>query len=288
MDCFHVFHIREEKMKKIVGIVGLTLLFALAAFADQDAQVQPGYAIVTPSAGAAPGLVVFETFGMRGGPEGGTVEAGVLPAGLTTNALLFVDASGRLSKNLGVAIVNPNTSDLTVTMTLLKSDGTQVATADVPVKSHQQVSKFVTQLFPATTPIPSDFTGTLTLTSGGTSPLPFSAIGLRFRGPNFSTVPVTSLATPTTGLPSFSTGIGGDGAVLLPQFATGGGWATEIVIGNSGASALTVRVDLFKPDGTPLSATLNNQTGSSFPNLSIPAHGVLVLAPRNAQGDDDF
>lgn len=275
-------------MKKIIGVVGLVLLLTFAAFADEDNQIQSGYAVVTPSAGAASALVVFETFGMRGNSDGGTLQAGVLPAGLTTNALLFVDASGRLSKNLGVAIVNPNTSDITVTMTLRQSDGTQVATIDIPVKSHQQVSKFVTQLFPSTVPIPKDFTGTLTVTSSGASPLPFSAIGLRFRGSNFSTVPVTSLATPTTGVPIFSTGIGGDGAVLLPQFATGGGWATEIVIGNSGTAALTVRVDLFKPDGTPLSATLNNQTGSSFTNLNIPAHGVLVLAQRNAQGDDDF
>ena len=85
-----------------------------------------------------------------------------------------------------------------------------------------------------------------------------------------------------------ATGVGGNGAVLLPQFAAGGGWATEIVMANTGTSSLTVRVDLFKSDGTPLTATLNGETKSSFTNLTIPAGGVLILAPRDQHGDDDF
>src|SRR6185436_1667384 len=172
------------------------------------------------------------------------------------------ESSGRLSKNLGVAIVNPNSSDVNVTMTLRKSDGSQLGTTTVTVPSHRQVSKFVTQLFSSESAVPSDFTGTLVLTSAGSSPLPVSVIGLRFRGSNFSTLPVTSLSGTTTAMPTIATGIGGDGAILLPQFAAGGGWATELVLANTGSAALTVRVDLFKQDGTALTATLNGQTAS--------------------------
>ena len=75
---------------------------------------------------------------------------------------------------------------------------------------------------------------------------------------------------------------------MLPQFAAGGGWASEVVIANTGAAALTVRLDLFQQDGTALTTTLNGQSGSSFKNLTIPAGGVLVLAPRDNNGDDDF
>jgi hypothetical protein len=89
-------------------------------------------------------------------------------------------------------------------------------------------------------------------------------------------------------VPTISAGIGGAGAVLLPQFATGGGWATEIVLSNTGTTAMTARVDLFKSDGTPLTATLNNQTSSSFSNLTIPAGGVITLAARNTTGDSVF
>jgi hypothetical protein len=130
--------------------------------------------------------------------------------------------------------------------------------------------------------------GMLELTSAGSSPLPVSVIGLRFRGSNFSTLPVTGLSTSTTALPVIAAGVGGTGAILLPQFAAGGGWATELVLANTGTSSLTVRVDLFKEDGTPLTTSLNGQSASSFANLTIPAGGVLTLAPRDSDGDDDF
>ena len=250
---------------------------------DDDSPAQSGYAVITPTGGAGTGLVVFETFGLRGnGADGGASQAGVLPAALTTNAILFIESSGRLSKNLGVAIVNPNGSTVNVTMTLRKSDGAQLVTTSITVPSHQQVSKYVTQLFSSS--LQSDFIGTLAVTSS----LPVSVIGLRFRGLNFSIVPVTSLSNTTTSLPVIATGVGGNGAILLPQFAAGGGWATEIVAGNAGTSSLTVRVDLFKDDGTPFTTTLDGRRASSFTNLTIPAGGVLTLAPRDRNGDDDF
>jgi len=100
-------------------------------------------------------------------------------------------------------------------------------------------------------------------------------------------MPVTNLSGNVGPLPPIGNG-GGPGAVLLPQFVVGGGWATEIVMMNTGTVNLTVRVDLFNGNGSPLSATLNGQTASSFTNLSIPAGGVLTLAPRDQNGDDDF
>ena len=259
---------------------------------NDSGPIQAGYAIVTPVAattsGTTTGLVVFETFGMRSSVgNAGATQAGVLPPDLTTNAILFVDSSGRLSKNLGVAIVNPNSSNVNVALTLRKNDGAQLGTTTVTVPSHQQTSKFVTELFSSQSTVPSDVTGTLTITSAGSSNLPVSVIGLRFRGSNFSTLPVTSLSGTTTPLPTIATGVGGAGAVLLPQFAAGGGWATELVLANTGTSSLTVRVDLFKQDGTALTTSLNGQSGSSFTN-SIPAGGVFMLAPRNSNGDDDF
>jgi hypothetical protein len=201
---------------------------------------------------------------------------------------MFVDSSKRLSKNLGVAIVNPNSTNQNVTLTLRKSDGTQLATKTVSVPSLHQTSTFVKDLFSGSK-IPSDVTGTLAITSAGSSNLPVSVIGLRFRDENFSTLPVTDLSANPGPLPTLTAGVGGPGAALLPQFVAGGGWATELVLMNTNTTgSLTARVDLFKSDGTPLSTTLNGKTASSFTNLTIPAGGVLVLAPRNPGGDDDF
>ena len=280
-------------------LVSMILISATLAFPqghddhNDAAPVQSGYAIVTPvvttTSGNTSGLVVFETFGLRNNDPNAT-QAGVLPPSLTTNAILFVESNRRLAKNLGVAIVNPNSSTANVTLTLRKSDGTQLASTTINVLSLHQVSEFVTQLFSSSQSIPSDFTGTLGISSN----MPVSVIGLRFRGKSFSTLPVTNLSptalqsiTTTTGTGSAT--IGGSAGVLLPQFAAWGGWATELVLmdSNSG-SPLTVRVDLFKPDGTPLSASLNGQTNSSFTNITIQPNGVVVLAPRDRDGDDDF
>ncbi len=260
-------------MHKVFGIITVVLLSAAVALAegrppgkgpqdkddhDDRTPVQSGYAVVTPSTTSGTGLVVFETFGWRRGGDAGTPQAGVLPPGLTTNAVMFVDSKGKLSKNLGLAMVNPNSSNVNVSMLLRDSNGSQLgATKIVNIPSHQQVVTFVTQIFAGQPSIPRDVTGTLAITSAGSPNLPVSVMGLRFRGSNFSTVPITDLSGNPGPLPAIATDVGGTGAVLLPQFVTGGGWATELVLMNTGTGIITVRVDLFNSSGNPLSATLN-------------------------------
>jgi hypothetical protein len=46
------------------------------------------------------------------------VDSAVLPLDLTTKAVMFVDGKGKLSKDLGLAIVNPYTSNANVWVTL--------------------------------------------------------------------------------------------------------------------------------------------------------------------------
>jgi len=302
-------------MSRFVTAMSVILLSATLAFSqgtlssaptfgDHDdhndsGPIQAGYAVVTPvavttgttSGGTvnSTGLVVFATYGLR--EDGGgapATQAGVLPPDLTTSALLFVDSEGRLSKNIGVAIVNPNSSNVNVDLTLRKADGTTAVTGTLNIPSHNQVSQMLTQLFSSSTSVPSNIVGTLAITSAGSSNLPVSVIGLRFRGSNFSTLPATNLAGNSGPLPNITANAGGAGAVLIPQFAAGGGWATELVMVNTSTSPMTVRVDLFKQDGTPLTTSLNSQSASSFTNINIPAGGVAVLAPRNNDGDDDF
>ncbi len=250
---------------------------------DAPSNLQVGYVIVTPSAANTTGLVVFETFGQVRGA--GALQAGVLPANMLTSAMLFVTTSSRLSRNLGVAVANPNTTvDAGLTFTLRNSDGSTVAIQTVTLKALHQTSQFVTQLFAGKLPPAGDFNGTLKIEST----TPVAMVGLRFRGENFSTIPVTPLSAAT--VVPINGSAGGSGAVILPQFADGGGWASEIVLSNSSENAaLVVRVDIFNQDGTPLSVTLNGTTASSFTGLNIPAKGVLVLAPvKNMHDDDDF
>ncbi len=240
-----------------------------------------GYVIITPATANTAGLVAFETFGERQGNL--TSQAGVLPAGMTRSAMLFVSTSRRFTRDLGVAIANPNEMPANVTLSLHNSDGTPAASQTIVVKPSSQTAQFVSQLFSGKPAISGDFTGTLSITSD----IPVATVGLRFRGENFSTIPVTLLGS-TTAVPAVSAGIGGPGAVVLPQFAIGGGWAAQIVLSNSGTSPLVVRADFYNQDGSPLSLTLNGVTASSFTSLTIPPSGVLVLSQSNASGDDGF
>jgi hypothetical protein len=236
--------------------------------------VRSGYAVI--SSASTGGLVAFGTFGFKRGFE--TVQAGVLPSDLTTDAVLFVNSSGRLSRNLGVAIVNPATTNVNVTLELAVEDGSVVASKTISVNAGHQTARLVTELFSDRPQVPKDMTGTVRITSTG----PVALIGLRFRGLNFSTIPVTSLSgeAPSTAGPG--------SPIVLAHFATGGGWATEIVIVNSSNTPATVRVDLFKTDGTPLTANLNGQSKTSFTDLTIPARGVLTLSPRGKDGFSRF
>jgi hypothetical protein len=198
-----------------------------------------------------------------------------------TNAVLPVEVSHASSINVGIAIVNPNSAQVTVAMTLRRSDGTLFSQSSINIATRRQISELLTELFPTPpqggftgqVPVPAEFSGTLVLTSTA----PISILGLRLRGQTHSTLTVTDLAPLNNPVPAISTGIGGSGSVIATQVVTGEGWATEIEVMNTTASSLTIRMDVFTPDGTPLSVTLNGVTASSFPNLVVPANGLLRI-----------
>jgi hypothetical protein len=140
-----------------------------------------------------------------------------------------------------------------------------------------QIARFVSDLFPAGT-LGGAFTGNVTIESS----VPVSVIGLRFSGQVFSTAPVTgTFSVPQQGA------VGGPGAVMFPQFAMSGGWATTLVLLNTTPSAMTGRLDLFDPSGNPLQVTLNNITASTF-TYSISPHGSFTFAPRDPSGLSPF
>jgi len=172
-------------MRRLFGTLTIVLLSAGVAIAqgrddhNDRAPLKSGYAVITPTGGA--GLVVFETFGWRRGGDAGTPQAGLLAPDLTTNAVLYVDRKGKISKNLGIAIVNPNASNTNVSLTVRGSDGKKLGTKTVNVPSHQQLVSFFAELYADQPSVPRDVTGTVAITSAGSSPLPVSVIGLRLR-----------------------------------------------------------------------------------------------------------
>jgi len=248
---------------------------------NDSGPLQVGYAVITPTSGTANGMKVFETFGLRAGSQ--TLQAGIVPVVATTSAMVFVNMSRSLSRDVGIALVNPQGAQVQVTMTLRNEDGFQVGTKFVFVPLRQQISLFVSQLFADIPTVPPELTGTLSITSES----PVMIAVLRFRGANFSTLPLNNLA-PSSSVPVIAPDVGGPGSVILPHFATGAGWASEIVIINNGSSNLGIRVDLFKQDGTPLSGRLNHQSGNTFFNPLIFPGAVFTLAPRDTNGKSRF
>jgi hypothetical protein len=243
--------------------------------ADDNGPIQVGYAIVTPTADSpSTDIAVFETFGERRG--GQTQQAGVLPSAMTTHAVLFVNASGRLSRNVGVAIANPGPAEAGISMTLYDEEGGILAdyesSAHPPLLPGAQTAKYVTELFESHPEVSRDFTGTLDITSDQ----PVAIIGIRSRGENFSTLPVTSLSGPSEN----------SGAIILAHFAVGGGWTTEIVIANYGDKKAIVDVDLFDQSGGCLEAKLDDGPATcSFVKIEVAPHGVVTLAQKDENGD---
>ena len=119
-----------------------------------------------------------------------------------------------------------------------------------------------------------------------TTPITGSAIPLvtstgPVTGTAFVTTPVSSFATTTQNvfpslmfaLPQLAAGVGGPGALMLPQVATGGGWTTQITIANTSTVIQTVRVDLFNSFGGILASPL----GPTVQGIVIPPGGVATL-----------
>ncbi len=287
---------QRKEFIRLLNVIAVILVFGLISgwplaaqtvTQDQDPgkgnsndPVKAGYAVVTP-ASSGTGLVVFETFGQSHGSD--VYQAGVLPSDMATHSVMFVNTSDRLSRNLGIAFTNPSSSPATVTLTLRDENGTIMATNILSLEGRHQTARFVTELFSVHKSLLHDLTGTVDIQSDN----PIAVVGLRFRGQNFSTLPVVRLSVPAP-VPVISKDVGGPDAVILPQFAVGGGWASEIVIVNTSGNAITVRVDLFDSSGQPLVANLNGQSSSSFQGLVVPAGGVITLAPRDHNGDSDF
>jgi hypothetical protein len=151
------------------------------------------------------------------------------------------------------------------------------------------MAKFLNDLFGSQT-IGNGFRGSVRMQSTAA----FSAVGLRFSGPIFSTLPVgvsvsspgvptrtlTAGAAPNTPQPGT---VGGSTALIIPQFAIAGGWATQISLVNNTNSTVTGRLDVFDTQGNPMAVKLNGETKSTF-TYSIPAGGTLILAPRDSNG----
>ena len=178
--------------------------------------------------------------------------------------------------NTGLAIANPNTQTATVTFTLTDTTGAAVKSGTTTIDPNGQVSGFLNE-----PPYSADngFQGTLSFTST----LPVGVIALRslLNERNdflLTTLPVIDLSK------SASTG-----TQVVPQFAVGDGWGTQIILVNPTDIAQTGTVQFFGPGSvsTPAAAVTVNIDGtaaSSAPFTVAPRSSRKLVASAAATG----
>src|SRR5437870_5331115 len=132
----------------VVGLLICSLSFAQATLTQSavtNTTLQSGYAVITPLTGTGEGLSVTEIFGQQAGAI--FSQASVVASPLVTLTDVVVNVNTAAGLNTGIAIVNPNNSPSVLTFTLRNSQGGTVATRSITIGGHQQVSRFVTELF---------------------------------------------------------------------------------------------------------------------------------------------
>jgi hypothetical protein len=192
---------------------------------------------------------------------------------------------------MGISITNPTSVATQVTLTLHDPTGNASAPVVVSLQPQQEISNFISTLFSG---VSSGYRGSIWIHS----PTPVAVLGVRFAGSQFSvsqttaltplqTLPVRALVAGTTTNTPLPGNTGGPSAVVVPQFAVGGGWATELSLVNSGTANITGRIDIFDMSGNPLAMTLNGVTQSTF-LYSISASGTFILTATDANGQSPF
>jgi hypothetical protein len=264
----------------------------------QDTTTRSGFAIVTPVSGNIGGLVATETLRNRTNTD---IEQTVVgPSPLITSASLLVVVGPIGENTTALAVANPSAGNGGVNLMLTDGIGGLVLNTSLQLGPRGQFSAFLNEFFPTQ---PEGFSTPLLLTLS--SELPIAVLALNFRGNSFAAIPLTSLSTPTPvplqplfpppqspPLPGFGLGlppapftpvftippgaqdappatIGGNTSMIFAQIADGGGWSTEIAVGNTSAGTQIVRVDFFSPNGANI---------GSIEDIVIQPRGVFFFS----------
>jgi hypothetical protein len=227
-----------------------------------------GYGRVEPGAGF-PAPVGVAVFGFR---QNGVLvtEAGVQASGLIRSGRIPVSIGDSL--DTGIAIANPFTQDVTIDFYFTDQDGATVKSGTTVITAYNQVARFLTQ---APFRIGSPAQGTFTFTASG--PVAATALrGLLNERDEFliTTLPVVDITAHRTD------------PVVVPHYADGGGWTTEIILVNPGDSACEGSMQFYDQGnevtpGRAISISVDGSIGTSF-GYSIPGRSARHMKMSNA------
>jgi hypothetical protein len=281
----------------------------LAAFA-QGTTVRSGFAITTLVSGNIAGLVATES--LINTTASGVEHAIIAPSALITTASMLVPVGPLGGNTTAIAIANPSSGTGAVNLVLTDNLGAVVLNTAIPLGPFAQFSKFLDELFSGepgafSTPLllivsseipisilalnfrTADFASIPLISLSAPSPVPVipqiqaltSTIPTAANGfglgvaPTPSPQPVTPPMTTSTAGSQTTPTIGGSGALVFAQIARGGGWSTEIAIGNTSSAPQIVRVDFFSQNGA---------TAGSLTDIVIPPQGVFFFSTDSLGG----
>ncbi len=222
-----------------------------------------GYARVEPRGDhAAP--IGLASFGFR--ENGVLVNENAVPAsGLIRSGRIPVLVGG--SFDTGISIANPFTQYVTINFYFTDESGTNFGSGSTVIPPYGQIARFLSQS-PFNSGNPAQ--GTFTFTSDG----PVAAIALRGLLNERDEFLVTTL--PVVDITSLKTD-----PVVIPHYADGGGWTTEILLVNPGDTACIGTLQFYSQGsqttpGQAISLSVDGATTTSF-GYSIPGRSAKRL-----------
>jgi len=239
---------------------------------DAAAPMAVGYGRLQPDLGgnsALAGVVIFSHY------SGDVLvsQTSVPMSAPIQSGRVYAEISGPI--NAGVAFVNPNDEDATISFSFVDSAGRDISSGLFFLGAKQQFSGFLTEA-------PFNLRGNLEGTFTFTSTQYVSVIALRglINERNeflMTTLPVVS-------------GNGNTTSTLVPHFAVGGGWTTKLVLMNPTNTTLAGKLEFMDSGApaaaaSPLTVVANGVMMSSGWNYVIPARGITRLTLSSVDGD---
>ncbi len=212
--------------------------------ASAPGPISIGYGRMMPAPGdaAADGVAIYSF------RSNGTLvsEAAVPASSLVQEGRIYaqIDATTRT----GIALANPNDQEALISFTYTDAEGLSASTRTIVIPANNQIAAFLDEAPFAVTPNARTFTFT--------SSVPVGAVALRGFVNERSEFLMTTL--PVAPISSSSTE-----AIVLPHFADGGGWRTQLLLVN--------------PTAEPISGTV--EIGGTYSYSIAPRSSARIVTP---------
>jgi hypothetical protein len=224
-----------------------------------------GYARITHNAAIAAG---YETFALRHG--GVLVSEATVPASpLVKEGRIYVEVGGGV--DTGIAIVNVSDSPVEIGYYFTNLDGMDFGNSVLTIPARTQIARFLSQ-------VPFNgglgFAGTFTFfTLSQDSNVKVGAIALRSLINERGEFLMTTMPVAPVGERGFS-------GSVLPQFASGAGWTTQVILINPTPAVLDGTITFMNQAGEASAISSEQGTGSAF-QYRIPAKSAARLRTSN-------